>query len=188
MSRRIRWFAVLLLVCGVSAGCARSAATEEIGGDPAVVTPVKGPGNLHRIQLSADGAKRIGLQTDTVRTVPATAQELAANAQKGGAGTQRVPASAQKGGAGTQKVPASAQKGGAGTQLVVANAAVLYDQDGATWVYAETGPLTFRRVRVTISGTNGDLAILSSGPAVGTTVATVGAAELRGSEDGVPGE
>jgi hypothetical protein len=174
MSRRIRWFAVLLLVCGVSAGCARSAATEEIGGDPAVVTPVKGPGNLHRIQLTADGAKRIGLQTDTVRTVPATAQEMAANAQKGGAGTQ--------------KVPATAQKGGAGTHLVVANAAVLYDQDGATWVYAETGPLTFQRVRVTISGTTGDLAILRSGPAVGTTVATVGAAELRGSEDGVPGE
>lgn len=67
-------------------------------------------------------------------------------------------------------------------------AAVLYDKDGATWVYSETGKLTFQRKAVTLIRVDGDRAVLSSGPAVGSAVATVGAAELRGSEDGVPGE
>jgi hypothetical protein len=67
-------------------------------------------------------------------------------------------------------------------------AAVLYDKSGATWVYTKTGTLTFQRKAVTVIRVDGDRAVLSSGPAVGSAVATVGAAELRGSEDGVPGE
>lgn len=77
---------------------------------------------------------------------------------------------------------------GRAPQLTVPLAAVLYDEDGTTWVYAETAQLTFQREPVVITRVNGDLAVLRSGPAPGTAVATVGAAELRGSEDGVPGE
>jgi hypothetical protein len=74
-------------------------------------------------------------------------------------------------------------------RLVVPLAAVLYDPDGATWVYAQTAPLAFERARVVVSGLVGDtLAVLRAGPSAGTVVATIGAAELRGSENGVPGE
>jgi hypothetical protein len=72
--------------------------------------------------------------------------------------------------------------------LAVPLNAVLYDKDGATWVYVSTGTLAFQREKVTISGIDGELAVLSAGPAAGTAVVTVGAAELLGAEDGVPGE
>jgi hypothetical protein len=150
MSRRWIAAALLLATVGVAGGCSRGGAAEvDIGGDPASVTALQGPGKLHRIELNADAASRIGLRTDTVRALPA---------------------------------------GKGGARLAVDIAAVLYDQDGATWVYAVIAPLTFQRAPVTVSGMTGQLAILSAGPAVGTAVATQGAAELRGSEDGVPGE
>lgn len=65
---------------------------------------------------------------------------------------------------------------------VVPYAAILYDTEGNTWVYTSTNSLAFSRARVTIDYVDGDLAILSSGPALGTMVVTVGAAELFGSE------
>jgi hypothetical protein len=66
---------------------------------------------------------------------------------------------------------------------VVPYAAILYDKEGNTWVYTSTESLAFVRARVTIDYVDGDLAILSDGPALGTTVVTVGAAELFGSEE-----
>ncbi|MCW2645508.1 MAG: hypothetical protein QOF87_1001 [Pseudonocardiales bacterium] len=153
MSRRICFLAAVILVGGISvSGCSRGAEEAGVGGDPASVAAIDGPGGLHRVQLSADAAARIGLKTDTVR-------RLSADRQVGGAGL-----------------------------LVVDMAAVLYDQDGATWVYGQTEPLTFQRMPVVVSRVDGTLAVLLSGPPVGTAVATLGAAELRGSEDGVPGE
>lgn len=87
------------------------------------------------------------------------------------------------------QLPATRPKKGAAQSLsVVPIGAVLYDKDGATWVYAETAPLTFQRKPVTVVSADGNRVVLSSGPAVGSRVATVGAAELRGSEEGVPGE
>ena len=67
-------------------------------------------------------------------------------------------------------------------------AAVVYDRDGSTWVYTVAAPLTYVRQRVTVARVAGDVAILQAGPAVGTDVVTVGAAELLGSEYGVEGE
>jgi hypothetical protein len=67
-------------------------------------------------------------------------------------------------------------------------AALVYDRDGSTWVYAATAPLTYVRQRVTVARVAGDVAILQAGPAPGTAVVTVGAAELLGSEYGVAGE
>ncbi len=155
MAKREFRFAALVLAAGLSvAGCSAGAADSGsgVGEDPASVTAIGDAGELHRIELSADAASRIGLTTDTVRVLPA----------KRAGSTARL--------------------------LGVSLAAVLYDQDGVTWVYAQTAPLTFQREQVTVSGVSGDLAILTSGPAPGTSVATMGAAELRGSEDGVPGE
>ena len=65
--------------------------------------------------------------------------------------------------------------------------ALLYDKNGATWVYVSPSPLTYQRQPVTVARIAGNTAPLQSGPAVGTAVVTVGAAELLGAEFGVAG-
>jgi hypothetical protein len=87
----------------------------------------------------------------------------------------------------TKTVSAATAKG-AVRALSVAAGAVLYDQNGQTWVYLQSAPLTFHRARVEVQRIDGDVALLRSGPPAGSVVATVGAAELRGAEEGVPGE
>ena len=67
-------------------------------------------------------------------------------------------------------------------------AAVVYDRDGSTWVYAVVAPLTYMRERVTLGEVDGDVAFFEGGLPAGTEVVTVGAAELLGSEYGVEGE
>jgi hypothetical protein len=163
MSHPNRWFAAVLLFAGISvAGCTASgtASSESAGKEPASVTAIDGSAGLHRIQLTADAAERIELTTDTVR-------KLSSNPQK--AGTTGIS---------TSNAP----------QLAIALGAVLYDQDGTTWVYVQTAPLTFQRQRVALSGIAGNVAVLQSGPAPGTAVANVGVAELHGAEEGVSGE
>jgi hypothetical protein len=73
------------------------------------------------------------------------------------------------------------------TGLTIPLAAVVYLSDGTTWVYTATGPLTYVRQGVSIAQVAGDVAVLKTGPAPGTSVVTVGAAELLGSEYGVAG-
>jgi hypothetical protein len=70
----------------------------------------------------------------------------------------------------------------------VPTSAVWYDADGRTWVYVQVGRLQFVRARVDVVTYDGKLALLSRGPAAGTPVVKVGAAELYGAEQGVPGE
>lgn len=67
-------------------------------------------------------------------------------------------------------------------QKVVPYSAVYYDAKGNAWVYVNGKPLTFQRERIAVERVVGDLAVLSEGPAVGTSVVTVGAALLYGSE------
>ena len=67
-------------------------------------------------------------------------------------------------------------------QKVVQYGAVYYDAKGAPWVYVNGTPLTYQRQRIGVERIEGDLAILSEGPAVGTPVVTVGAAMLYGAE------
>lgn len=66
---------------------------------------------------------------------------------------------------------------------VIPYAAILYDAEGQAWTYTNPEPLTFVRARVTVEFVKGDLAVLSTGPNVGESVVTVGAAELYGSEE-----
>jgi hypothetical protein len=68
---------------------------------------------------------------------------------------------------------------------VVPYGAVLYDATGATWVYAALKPLAYQREPITVHDIDGDRALLTDGPAVGTAVVSVGAAELYGTELGV---
>jgi hypothetical protein len=61
-------------------------------------------------------------------------------------------------------------------------AAVLYDPNGDTWAYTNPEPLVFVRSSITVVTIEGNRAVLSAGPAAGTQVVTVGAAELLGTE------
>lgn len=72
-----------------------------------------------------------------------------------------------------------------GTRLVVPYSSMLYDLNGKTWVYTNPEPLTFVRYPISVDYIENDIAILSVGPAAGTLVVTVGAAELYGAETGV---
>jgi hypothetical protein len=66
--------------------------------------------------------------------------------------------------------------------------ALIYDPQGKPWTYTMTSPRTFVRMAVVVQRIAGGVVYLSSGPAVGTPVVTVGASELLGSEYGVGGE
>lgn len=75
---------------------------------------------------------------------------------------------------------------GSGTsRLIVPYAAVIYDVNGATWVYTNPKPLVFIRQSISIDYIEGDLAFLTAGSSAGTKVVTVGGAELYGAETGV---
>jgi hypothetical protein len=65
---------------------------------------------------------------------------------------------------------------------VVPYSALYYDPKGASWLYLNPEPLVFHRQRVAVERIAGELAVLSEGPAVGTTVVTVGAPLLYGTE------
>jgi hypothetical protein len=71
------------------------------------------------------------------------------------------------------------------TKLVVPFGAVFYDANGQPWVYTNTEGLSYVRAPLTIERIEGDIAVLSAGPAVGTRIVSVGAALLFGAEFGV---
>jgi hypothetical protein len=75
--------------------------------------------------------------------------------------------------------------GPATTRKVIAHAAVLYDESGDTWTFTSPQPLTFLRQPIDIDYIDGGSVVLRDGPPAGTTVVTVGAAELLGAELGV---
>ena len=60
--------------------------------------------------------------------------------------------------------------------------ALIYDPNGRTWIYTSPEPRTFVRDEVIVDYIEGDLAVLSEGPPIGTVVASVGVAELYGTE------
>ncbi len=73
--------------------------------------------------------------------------------------------------------------------MVIPAAAILYDIYGGTWVYvksseSEDGSTKFMRNRVLLEWVEGEEAIVSQGPALGSLVVTDGAAELFGTEFG----
>lgn len=67
-------------------------------------------------------------------------------------------------------------------RTVIPYAAIIYDTEGATWVYLNPEPLTFVRHPVTVDDIKGDQAFLSDALPAGSAVVTVGVAELYGAE------
>jgi hypothetical protein len=112
------------------------------GYSPATIEPIKGT-DLQRVTFTAEGARRVGLQTAPARR--------------------------------------------SGRFEVVPYAALIYDAEGKTYVYRRTGALSFMRERVQVDRIDGRRAFLSRGLAPGTTVVTVGAAEVYGTELDVAG-
>ena len=74
-----------------------------------------------------------------------------------------------------------------GAKSTVPYAAVIYASDGTTWTYTSPEANVFVRAEVVVDRIDGETALLSSGPPAGTTVVTLGAAELYGTETGVGG-
>jgi hypothetical protein len=72
--------------------------------------------------------------------------------------------------------------GSGAKRTVVPYSALIYDSRGQTWVYTSPSPRTFVRQKVEVDQIQGDTGVLSDGPVVGTAVASVGAAELYGTE------
>lgn len=70
-------------------------------------------------------------------------------------------------------------------RLGIPYSAVIYHHDGSEWTYTNPSTLTYIREPIEIDFIEGDLAILNSGPEIGTVVVSVGAAELYGTEFGV---
>lgn len=68
--------------------------------------------------------------------------------------------------------------------LVVPYSAVMTDINGGTWVYENVSEYKFVRRRVQIRYVADGIAVLASGPAVGSKIVTQGAAELFGTEMG----
>ena len=86
---------------------------------------------------------------------------------------------------GIQTTPISETTVAGKRRKVVPYGAVLYDADGKTSVYVSSAPNTYVREPITVDFIQGDRAVLTAGPAAGTAIVTVGAAELYGTETGV---
>jgi hypothetical protein len=69
-----------------------------------------------------------------------------------------------------------------GTYKVVPYGALMYDTKGDTWTFTNPQPLVFVRQQVVVQDIDGDRVVLAEGPAAGTVIVTVGAAELMGAE------
>lgn len=84
-----------------------------------------------------------------------------------------------------QRVGVRVPLGGPSRALVVPRASVLHDAQGGSWVYEARQATVFVRRRVSVVDMVGAYAVIAAGPAVGTRVVTLGAAELFGTEFGV---
>jgi hypothetical protein len=71
---------------------------------------------------------------------------------------------------------------GGAQQTSIPYSAVLYDNQGKPWAYTNPESLVFVRQPVSIARVDGDQAILTVGPPLGTPVVSIGAAELYGAE------
>jgi hypothetical protein len=68
---------------------------------------------------------------------------------------------------------------------VIPYPSIVYDLNGAAWVYINPEPLTYVRHSVTVALISGLEAHVTDGPPVGTPIVVVGVAELYGAEKGV---
>lgn len=85
----------------------------------------------------------------------------------------------------TDQVREAKVKRSASPRKVVPYSSLIYDPQGQTWIYTSPKPRTFIRHKVEVDYIEADIAVLNEGPPTGTVVASVGVAELYGTEFGV---
>jgi len=147
---------------------------------PAKVEKIEGS-DVARVILTDAAMARLGIETAPVHeeVMPQsksfvggiTALTVAANTNAG-----QVPGAVSDATA-TVPVPEA--------RKTIPYSAVIYDLSGQSWAYVNTEPRTYVRQPITIDYSKGPLTVLKDGPAVGTSVVSVGAAELFGAETGV---
>jgi hypothetical protein len=85
---------------------------------------------------------------------------------------------------GIKTVPVREEQIAGTLRKVVPAAAVVYDQHGNTWTFKRPDSLVFIRERISVDTIDGEIAVLSDGPSVGTAVVTTGANKLFSDELG----
>jgi hypothetical protein len=151
----------LLAASSIPMACSRGGQATAANHRSATVDRADGTA-VGRVVLSAQAAERLGIKLEPMRE---------------------------------ESSSTSPQGKGTGNRVISA-AALVYDVRGGIWVYtairnpadASDSRLIYERQAVSVALIRGDVAILSSGPAPGTQVVTVGAAELLGAENGVEGD
>jgi hypothetical protein len=135
------------------------------------------------VGLSVTGCAAAPAATTAVGVPPATLEAV------GDAGVKKVlltDKAVER--LGITTVPVSASAGGSatgGTRLVIPYSALLYLPDGTTIAYTNPEGHSYIREDVVVESINGDRAILTKGPRIGTAVVTTGGAELWGAEFGI---
>lgn len=158
---RSRWMVLAVMVAVPQLwGCSESASTK---GEATKVEPATVEEGIGRVTLTPRAAERLDIKMGAVGLAPALQK------MKG-----QVVASVDG-----APSPSTADR------KVVPYASVVYEPHGETSVYTNPEPLAFVREHVKIDHIDGDVAVLSEGPAAGTAVVTVGVAELFGIEFGV---
>jgi hypothetical protein len=72
-----------------------------------------------------------------------------------------------------------------GRRKSIPYAALIYNEEGATYTYVSPKPLVFVREPIDVDHIAGDRVVLRHGPPTGTTVVTTGAPEVYSAEFGV---
>lgn len=84
-----------------------------------------------------------------------------------------------------QTTPVSMEEMDGSQFMVIPYSAVMYGLQGETWAYTNPETRVYIRHAIVVERIEGDLALLTEGPEVGTPVVTVGASMLYGAEVGV---
>jgi hypothetical protein len=162
------WILAVPIVAGLQLAACQRRPPSSTHAAAAHVEKIEGT-DLKKVTLAAKAAERLGIETAPVREF-VSAGAVPTEAGSGGAVLQGDPG---------VRIARSAPRG---SRTIVPYAAVLYDSNGDAWVYTNPQPLVFVRHRIKIDYIEGDRAVVSEGPAVGTAVVTLGAAELFGTE------
>ena len=160
MRHRNRWLVVSLIIAG--SACLTLTACGDKGStykkiEPAHVEHVEGEHVAH-VTLTERAIERLDVQTAPVSRAPASMIRRVAE----GGGFE--------------------DSGVGGQKKIVPYSAVIYDQDGDTWVYTNPKPREYVRAHIKVDYIEGDVAVLSEGPPLGMKVVSVAAAELYGTE------
>ncbi len=132
--------------------------------------------------LPLSGCARAAVEVAATKVQPARIEKIPGTDQKRVVLTAKA---AERLGIRTASVRESPPAPGGAARTVVDYAAVIYDPHGNASVYTNPEPLVFVRQPVTVDHIDGDVAVLTDGPPVGTAVVIVGGAELFGTEFGI---